>query len=531
MVTTPTTPTLRPARHLSTAACLALLVLSPPTLAQTRVPDNTRRPAAPPATQPTTEPADKPSPKPAAQPTPVVPAPKIEPRGAAGAIQLAGEPLRIESIGLSIFLPDRTRAESGRIGGRTSVTVLPEDQKYVLSIQTAETSNDQSTVEQALDKTVSLLQGAVGVLDPDQKTVLSTEARVIDRIDRLDIGGLPAGRLYVSIPEPDRASRVVKGYTIFKPQPKQFVIIELLCAEALFPEVRGVYETSVATAVFQDAESLMLDRMAAVKAGRALLTRITDADIDAILADGQEQWFRMYRPSPTGGADDEVGYYGVRFWRGVRGEIDPSRKPAAFTPADQQQGLLVRVRSRVLNGTTIGDNEGIFFVTDDRREEAWSVRTAARETTGKQRAVATETGARLADDLTIIKQEPGKPTQTLKPAILNDGYISQFDTFFLPRVMGRLAIPGEYGFYAYESWPSGAITFRKDVVAASRVTDGTMTTVTSTLRQDSAPQVSTFAPGGRLLLTKIEDGSLIREPIDLPSLRQIWQSKGLPTER
>jgi hypothetical protein len=480
------------------------------------VPDNTR---------------GKPStPKPPQVP-PTVPAPKVEPKGSVGAVMMADEPLRLESVGLTVNIPEGTRVESARMNGRQVTQLMEPSGLWILNIQTPQTSNEAATIQQATEQTLALLQGSVGVVDPGQENIQSTEAKILLREDSVQLAGGTAARLYVSLPEMDRKSRVVKGYTIFKPGAKQFVVFELLCAEVNFGASRVAYEATVATARFVNSDDLMLTRMASVKSGTALLLQLSEQDwLSAMEPEGKEQWYRMYRPGADGSRQTatEVGYYGVRFWRGMRGEIDSSKKKGDFNTTERQEGYLVRVRSRVINGKAIADNDGVFFMTADRSEEAWSFKTAAREIDGKQSALASESGARIGEDLQIVKNEPGKATMTIKPPV-KEGYMSQYETFIMPRILAQKGIEGEFGWYAYEAWPSGTVTYRKDAVSKDK--DEKQTRVVTTIRPDASPQTAVFDEFGHLIGTQLTEDGLVREPIDIATLKQIWQQKGLPTER
>lgn len=480
------------------------------------VPDNARRPAD------QAKPASTGS-------QPVIPAPKVEPKGSVGAVMMADEPLRIESVGLTMQIPVNTQVQSTRINGRNAIQLIGEDSVWILNVQTPQTSNEAATIDQAVEQTLKLLQGSVGVVDPNQENVLETQAKVIENTGAMNLPGGQAARLYVSVP--DGKARVVKGYTIFKPGSNQFVVFELLCGEVNFGKARVAYEASVATAQFLNNDDLATARMVGIKAGTNFLLRLQEQDwLEAMHPEGKEQWFRMYKPGLDGSDDsaDELGYYGVRFWRGRRGEIDPLKKPANFSEAENQMGYLVRVRSRVISDKAIADNDGIFFMKADRSEEAWSFKTAAKSRDGKGSQVASEAGARLNDDLQIVKTEPGKATTTMRPPV-KEGYISQYETFILPRILAKKGIEGEFGWYSYEAWPSAAVSYRKDVV--KRDVEQNHVYVTSTLRPDAQAQVSTYDSSGKLILTQLTQDGIVREPIELPALKAIWVKKGLPTEK
>lgn len=465
-----------------------------------------------------------------AQSTTAKPTPKPA-QGISGVTELSDEPYRLDSVGLSVRLPMGANAESTRIGGRTSVQVVPTersktDRNWIINIQTPVTTKDGATIAEAMEKTISLIQGSYGIVDKDQQQVLETQAQMLDRVDDLKLPGGDAARFYVSIPRGD-GSRLVKGYTIFKPSAKQYVVFEFITGEKDFPALKSLYETTVGTAAFSGGDAMTLARGSAVKAGSAFMQQLSDQDYAAALSD-KEVWYRLYRPAKTGATSDadELGYRGVKFWHGQRGEVNPAKPKAQWSKADQQDGYLAQVRGRILLESGVGDTLGTYFMTPDRNEECWTITTVFKDTAGKQIASATETGARMKDEMTIVKDESGKPLTHIKPPIMGEGYVSQLETFLLPRLMVSKKIQADLGFYAYQSSPSGTISFRKDSIS----NEGALWKVVTYFREDSPPQVSTYNEKGDLLKTTLDDGRSW-EPVDLTALKRLWQQKGLPVDR
>ncbi|MBY0312159.1 MAG: hypothetical protein K2W85_08825 [Phycisphaerales bacterium] len=439
------------------------------------------------------------------------------------------EPFRMDSVGLSIRFPEGCQVSSNRIGGRATAQIRPADGTWNMNIQTPVSSKDDGTVKEALDKTISLIQGSFGVVDQDQKNVLDTQAQILDRTDDLKLPGGNAARVYVSIPRGDK-SRLVKGYTIFRPQSKQYVVFEFVCHEPDFDKLRSTYETIVGTALFENAQDVMLARGATVKAGASVLAEISEQDYDAVLND-KEVWYRWYAPSETGASMDaqELGYRGVRTWRGKRGEISPSKAKSAWTKADLQEGYLAQVRARVLMDKGAVDTVALYFMTPDRQEECWTITTSVKDDRGNEVGMASETGARIKDDMTIVATASGKPALTVKPPIMGEGYISQFETVVMPRLLVRKRLATDLGFYCYQRNPGdagGTIAFRRDTLKQQ----GKIWTVQTSFREEAKPQSSTYTETGELLNTTLGDGS-VWEPMELTSLKRLWQNKGLPTDR
>ena len=442
---------------------------------------------------------------------------------------LADEPYRLDTAGLSVRFPAGCQIKSNRIGDRQTAQIVPEGSTWIINIQTPVTSADTGTIPQAMEQTISLIRGSYSIVDPDQKEVLETQAKILEQTNDLKLAGGPAGRLYVSTPRGDK-SRLLKGYTIFKPQPRQFVVFEFICHEQDFAKLRGTYETIVGTALFENSDGLALQRGGAIKAGVALIQGLSEQDYLNAMGD-KEAWYRLYKPGKTGAKmdDEELGYKGVKFWRGKRGEINPSKPRTSWSKTDDQDGWLASNRSRVLWNGQLLDTLAIYFMTPDRNEECWNIATSVKEANGQESSTATETGARIKDDMRIIKTATKRQPVTMHPPILGEGYISQLETMILPKIILARKPQLELGFYCWQDHSgsdSGTISFRKDMLAVQ----GSVSTLTTTLRDDSAPQVSVYNEKGDLTRSELP-GNMVWEPVELSNLRRNWQQKGLPVDR
>jgi hypothetical protein len=455
--------------------------------------------------------------------------------GGSGAVALADDIFRLDAVGLTCRFPVGATINSDRMAGRANIQVIGENKAWVINIQTPATTKETVTIADALKQTVDLIKTSYGIVDPDQKVFYenSTQAKIIEQTDELNLPGGKAARLYVSVPLPERG-RVVKGYTIFKPGAKQFVVFEFNVPESAFTNTRIVYETVVSTANFVDAELLNMQRGMAIKAGAAFLASLTETDYKLAMGEG-ETWYRLYQ-LPQGGAPvdaKELGYRGVRFWRGQRGEVDPRKSRNSWTTADQQQGYLAQIRGRIVLEGGMGDTSATYFMSSDRNEETWSVVTAFKDKDGKVIAEARETGARLKDEITVVKEETGRPTSHVKPPPTTEGYISQFESYLIPQLMVVKKIETELGFYCYQSQPNGSISFRRDEPhreAGGMAGGKSAWLVKSTIREDMPAQESLFDEAGHLLKTTLDEGRAW-EQVELPQLKRLWENKGLPVDK
>ncbi len=448
-----------------------------------------------------------------------------------GALMLADEPYRLDTVGLSVRIPLGSQVKSNRIGDRQTAQIVPDGSTWLINIQTPPTTVETPDIERALEKTLTLIRASYSIFDPEQKGFYdeTTQAKIIEQVKDLKLPGGPSARLYISTPRGNQ-SRLVKGYTIFKPQPKQFVVFEFICHEQDFAKQRGTYETVVGTALFANGDATSQARGVAVKAGAALINSLTEQDYQNAMGE-KENWYRMYKPGKTGAKmdDEEIGYKGIRFWRGKRGEINPGKARASWKSSDEQDGWMAQLRSRVIWNEQIRDIQALYFMSPDRNEESWTISMGVKGMTGQAISDATETGARINREMTIVKAESKRQPVTMNPPIMGEGYISQFETLLLPRIIVQRKAQTELGFYCWQNYAgsdSGTISFRKDVLAAQ----GNTFTLTTNLRDDSAPQVSVYSDKGELTRAELP-GNIVWEPVDLTLLKRLWQQKNLPVDR
>ncbi len=484
--------------------------------------------AQPAATQPAKQPTKKTT-KPA---SPAAPGKAEPPNGPL--VEWADELFHLDSIGLTMHMPVGARTQQIQIAEQSTVQILPPDSSWIINLRTPVTSNASSTALEALEQTIALIQGQVGVVDPLQKQVLSTQAKVLDRTDQLQIPDLPvAARAYILVPRSSGDSPVVKGYTFFKTTPTQYVLFELLAPEASFPRARTVYETTIATVKFADQSAVLAARGSAVKSGIGFFQRLTPADYTAALGKA-ETWQRLYLPANSGAPADatEFGYRGLKFWQGKRGEINPDTPRSRWKDDENRDGILAQLTVRLLQEGNIIDSVARYFMTADRAEEAWSVRMIQKDKTGKEMGRWTETAVRSGNDVNVLVQEPGKKPTPIVPYIQGEGYISQVDAYLLPSLLINAAVKdsldGDFAFYTYTS-ASETIAIRTDTVARDTQAGGVWT-ISTRFRDEAKPQRSIFNDRGDFTRTELPDGRRW-EPIELATLKRLWQDKGLPTNK
>lgn len=460
---------------------------------------------------------------------------EIKTVGQTSSADFADEPLSIESIGLTMKIPLGAEVRTERTGGQVSVAMVHREQGWLITIQAPRTRATETTVTQAAELTMKSVLSADGwdgkdirgnrIADP------VTAGRILDRTPNFQIPGIAAAgeRFYLTVPGPTKQP-VVYGYTLFKIAPDRFLTFQVSAPEANFDKVRRVYELAVATATVQDTEQLSAQRRELVIAGEAFLRRQDEKSFGTLL-DQPQRWYRFYKPAASGlpGDAEERGYRGLRFFRGTLAQTD-AEAPAGAPSSSNPEGYLAELSARLINRASAGgklqiiDISGRFFMTPDRKQEAWAVRTAVREE-GESPALFTETGTRSAQTMTVIVRAPGRPERVLKPEVPEIGYLNQFEVHAIPSLLAATGLKADFGFYPYLS-QTESITLRREEIDPGAA--GGPVTRRARARESDGPTVSTHRADGTLVRSVLPDGVVI-EPTGLEELLALWRRKDLPT--
>jgi hypothetical protein len=501
--------------------------------------------------QPVSRPGKGGSPASKGVPTP----PKTEDSsGEATPVALAEKSFVLESVGLTMHLPEGAIAQTNRVltktGEQTSVEVMPPsgNPEWLINIQTPQSRDMGATAQAVASRVLDELLASVGVLDgtvkkngtTDQK-VVSTRCVVLEPVKAVELvsdapeHSRPAARFYVKLPPGnEKQPPIIRGYTVFQVEPGKFVTFDLTTTEPRFARAKLAYETTVGTARFVDATTLAASRGAAVESGMEFLSKLTPADLDAAVARMSDQWLRL--SSRSEGASDadatELAYKRIRAWKGERGEIDPARNPAKFSSMEHQQGYLLRIDARSLqNGQTI-DSVGVYFMSPDRKEEAWTLQMAVRDPSKKKPQTWTQTGARSGPSMSVTTSSDGASSNSMQPLVPRQGYLNQVEVYLLPQLLINAKVHGEFGFYSFLSSDTDSpVVLRRETVAEAADRAGAWL-VTTRAKEGADPQVSTYNERGELvqatLGTEVKGNTPVWTPVTLQRIAEIWRSKGLP---
>lgn len=503
----------------------------------TPVPANVPAPSAPSSPTPATKPPD-------GQETPAGP-----PALPIDEAVLSKDTLAVPEVGMTVRVPLEARAERSTLAGVASVQVVAKDDRWQIRITTPRTSNASVTVREAMDKAILDTARRTGMIRDSKGTDIASDAMILEpsgggsRVVRLAgaQGASALGeRAVLSYPDGSRpGARSVQAIAFFKPTPTQFVVIELVCAQEAWASAKPAFDALVASTTFANLESQQSERQKVVAAGKALLSGLSETDYVAAMPEegkGAPQWFRLSRPAPTGAESDaqELGYRGVRFWRGRLSDVGAS----VTSENANAEGYLVEIVARLIQplgagekGYTLIDTKATYFLSLDREDEAWVASTSLRDSRLSKGRVLTETGARHGRSLSVQISESGQKTISLAPTVPPEGYLSQVESHLLPRLLIKSGVAGEapmdFGFYAYRS-DSQSVSLRRDRVARDP-SQANAWTITTTFREGEPPQTSVFRDDADLVRTRLSDDRTWT-PTTLEALMKLWEAKGLPTK-
>ncbi len=450
------------------------------------------------------------------------------------AVVLEKEPLHLPDLGLQVFIPEGAVAEPALTEQATRVTIRVPDQEWVINIQAPPPTPAEARASQIIDEIYQELRKRFGVtrnaIDPDTEKpyeeVVETRARPIERTPNLVIAGRNAERLYVSVADAPNARRWLLGYTVVETTPTEYLIFELQSPLDEITRARAAYETVVASVTFDDTQAKVTERAKRIARGIELMALLDRETFERILADNAERWERLYIPAGTGASSDdtEIGYRRIRAFKGVRGNLDPSKPPSAYDATEQEPGYLVAMDVRILQQDIPVDTRAVYFLSLDGRSEAWTIVMTRRDPTAGA-VTFRETGARHETSLKILTESTGQPPRAIRPLFTTEGYLPQVQALLLPQILATLAIPGEYAFYAYRTVDQ-KVRLREDTLAEVGGRPGVLTLQTL-FHEDQPPQVTLLRTDGTVIRTDLPGGR-VWEPITLERLVSLWRDKGLP---
>lgn len=474
-----------------------------------------------------------------------VPAPTV--------VELAETPVDVPGLNLTVRMPVGAVAETSGVGTDSRLTVRSSDDPskvgWLLQVFGSVSRNTGLTTRDVLDSIVEQRRSAQGAVNPATRRRM--QVRAFDRVDNLVINGQSASRVYLDVPE--AANLPSSGYTVFMPEPGQFVIFQFDCPSGNFAWARGILETAIATATFRDQQVENTLRRHGIEEGRQFLASLTREGIEAALP-SEPVLLRVFRPGAgANGADLEVGYQKVTLRRGQMGEVGGADK-TKWSRDDREFGLLLKIEARGLvfapgepsggaeqQADAVVDSVTVFWQSDDRSMETGSVINVVKK--GDRADSFVQTIVRRGERMTVQTSGAGQEPRTKDYDKLPEGYISRVELALLPRLVARRggSLGNEQGgaagademlmnFYAFE-FTTGKMALRRDEfrrmegVGAERGWEW----LSMPYEAQKDRRVVSRLDGSGALVTREADG-VRTEPVEGGALLRLWEGKKLPIE-
>lgn len=452
---------------------------------------------------------------------------------AAQGVSMELHPFEIPSLGMTVRLPEGSVIDIRRIAGSESLVVItdPDNPHWSIRFQNYIARDPDMSPPRILDEIIKSRQARWKARDADQPNLELTRLRFFQRNDRLLIGGTrQASRVYTDVPADPKLETV--GYTVIRhdaiavdpDQPRvggmpQFVVCEMhAIPEGIdtsnIQKTMQLYETVLATITFRDPAEMKAERYAAINMGQAFLDSLNIDDLTLEL-DEDARFFRIYRPAEASDGSSEVGWKRLEVRKGRRGELEPDRPRKLWREADLEDGFIAREEARVVIEGTTFDTRGIYFLSDDRESEVWSIVNVA-ERDGRKDS-STLTLVRDEHGITVTTAVRGQMPDEKKYRTLPEGYLSRVELYLLPRLVVNRRIPGLYGFYTYDPILQ-SLTYREE----SFSNEGGVWIQETIPTANTASMKTTIDRQGHIVSKDMGSGAWM-EPSSADEIKRIWK--------
>ncbi len=426
-------------------------------------------------------------------------------------------PITVEALNIRFHPPRGSNTIAESVEGSFIITLSddPRSPTWTMRVQMMQASAPESSAKGQVDDLLKELERTKAPY-----RLIANEPRTVAGI---------AGHLCFIERETTDGVSVISGWLVLPTSKTDFLVFAMQSVPEDFALIRSVWEACFLTIDLRTQQQVATERNARVEAGRAFLDALRPEHLRSLV--GQSQWSRIYRSGGAAGTT-EVGCALIEVLAAKRGALNPDKPEARYNAAEREEGLMVRMQGRYIIDASrkiFYDSIGLYWLSWDQSEEAWSVRGTQRQ--GEATLSEAETGLRSGASgagsplLTVIKT-----TQTADPVSNNwevpDIYLSQALGWVIGRLMPRDAKETrEFAWYAYVASSLNPKVYQR-IDKWQPANDGTFV-LTTALSPETPPYTTTYDRRGNFIRRVHADGS-ITEPIELDELRKIWKAKGLP---
>lgn len=463
-----------------------------------------------------------------ATPPPAAPAAPTTPPPNAGE---TSDLLEIEGLGLRLRPLQPSFGKSETVEGVQRYELVDADAspRWWLIFQNLTSSTPGTTARSQLD----------AYLDTLRKNGKPFEVRINESFT---VAGASdeARILLIERPVNDEATGI-SGWLIIPNGPDRFLTCSIAAPTRTFNAVWPEVEKSLRSIEVRSALVIAETKRQRMETGAKVLDFSRD-NLKAAL-NAEPTCHRMYRLGAAGDKDPkarddrELGWLVMRSREAMRGEVDPKADPKKLKGEDADPGILVQIDAKTIvndDATNTVDTQIRAWLSWDRTEEVWSVRNTQRQGSGARSSAQTgvRSPAKRGDPrpmLRVINSTAEKLSRDPQEWAVPPNYISQAELMILGRLLPK-DNPGPQTFASYAFEPrTNSLPQRRDTW--KREADGTWTLETF-LGGATVPLVQTFSANGERLRRVDVDafGTVVTEKMELPALKALWRSKGLPIE-
>ena len=179
-------------------------------------------------------------------------------------------------------------------------------------------------------------------------------------------------------------SQVIFGWLVV-PQGRiagklHYIIATAVTVPAVFQDSQTELEKALRTILVRGPQVASELAMAEATATQTFLDSLTEEQLRAL--NGHQTVRRAYRPGKDGQPDEEVAYSIFSIETRPMGSIHNNRPEDDYTPAEQEEGLLVKVHSRIVADKSRNiylDMLGLYWMAFDLSHESWTARVTRRQ--------------------------------------------------------------------------------------------------------------------------------------------------------
>ncbi|MBG83276.1 MAG: hypothetical protein CMJ40_01880 [Phycisphaerae bacterium] len=179
-------------------------------------------------------------------------------------------------------------------------------------------------------------------------------------------------------------SQVIFGWLVV-PQGRiagklHYIIATAVTVPAMFPDTQTVLEKAFKTILVRGPQVAIERAITEAQATRTFLEGLTEERLRAM--DGHTSVRRAYRPGKNGQPDEEIAYTIFSIETQPMGVIHNNRPESDYSPAEKEEGILVKVHSRVVADKSRDiylDMLGLYWMAFDLSHESWTARVTRRQ--------------------------------------------------------------------------------------------------------------------------------------------------------